>query len=146
MNLKKPDGKTPFFAVVDCLQICAKCMKLDRVKSIKCTHVKSSAHWLSSRKIQELKALYNTRPEDAIREFGKYLYTYFYCLRNFQKAESSFRTTNPLCEKRKCKIVLKCNRLFHSSHLQLFSRVVIRPEAAPVIWPLFLVTLQNWEM
>jgi len=69
MNLKKPNGK-PFFQCVDCLQICAKCMKLERVKSIKCTHIKSSAHWLSSRKVQELKALYSTRPEDAIREFG----------------------------------------------------------------------------
>lgn len=52
------------------MQICGKCMKLDRVKSILCRHIKSSAHWLSSRKIQELKSLYKTRPGDAIREFG----------------------------------------------------------------------------
>ena len=45
-------------------------MKLERVKSIRCTHVKSSAHWLSSRKIAELKQLYRADPETAIREFG----------------------------------------------------------------------------
>lgn len=45
-------------------------MKLERVKSIKCNHVKSSSHWLSSRKIAELKQLYRADPETAIREFG----------------------------------------------------------------------------
>jgi hypothetical protein len=29
-----------------------------------------TAHWLSSRKINELKKLYSSNPEDAIREFG----------------------------------------------------------------------------
>ncbi len=75
MNLKKEDGKTPFFETVDCQQICAKCLKLDRVKAIACTHVRSTAHWLSSKKIKELKQLYKASPEDAIREFGKLLCT-----------------------------------------------------------------------
>ncbi len=43
---------------------------MERVKQIQCTHIKSTAHWLSSRKIQELKTLYKASPEDAIREFG----------------------------------------------------------------------------
>jgi len=61
MNLKRPD-QTPFFNVVNCFQICQKCLKLERVKQIECTHVKSTAHWLSSRKIRELKTLYKARP------------------------------------------------------------------------------------
>lgn len=70
MNLKREGTNEPFFNVVECFQICAKCRKLDRVKAIQCTHVKSTAHWLSSRKIKELKTLYKASPEDAIREFG----------------------------------------------------------------------------
>lgn len=69
MNLTHKDG-TPFFNVINCFQICKRCLKLERVKQIQCTHVKSTAHWLSSRKIQELKTLYKASPEDAIREFG----------------------------------------------------------------------------
>jgi len=60
LGLNKPDG-TPFFNVVNCFQICAKCLKLERVKQIDCTHIKSTAHWLSSRKIRELKTLYKVR-------------------------------------------------------------------------------------
>lgn len=45
-------------------------MKLDRVKALACSHIKSTAHWLSSKKIKELKQLYKASPEDAIREFG----------------------------------------------------------------------------
>lgn len=70
MNLKKDNGES-FFQVVDCFQICPKCMKLERVKAMMCSHVKSTAHWLSSKKIKELKVLYRANPEDAIREFGK---------------------------------------------------------------------------
>jgi uncharacterized C2H2 Zn-finger protein len=69
MQLKKKNGD-PFFHTLDCFQICPRCLKLDRVKAIQCTHVKSSAHWLSSKKIRELKELYKASPEDAIREFG----------------------------------------------------------------------------
>ena len=43
---------------------------MERTEQIKCTHVKSTAHWLSSKKIKELKQLYKASPEDAIREFG----------------------------------------------------------------------------
>jgi hypothetical protein len=70
MNLKREGTNDPFFNVIECFQICKKCMKLERVKAIKCTHIKSTAHWLSSRKIKELKTLYKASPEDAIREFG----------------------------------------------------------------------------
>lgn len=69
MTLKRPDG-TSFFQVVECFQICKACRKLERIKQIQCNHVKSTAHWLSSRKIKELKLLYKASPEDAIREFG----------------------------------------------------------------------------
>ncbi len=69
MNLKKDNGES-FFHVINCFQICKSCRKLDRVKQIKCTHVKSTAHWLSKKKIGELKQLYKASPEDAIREFG----------------------------------------------------------------------------
>jgi hypothetical protein len=69
MNLKKDNGES-FFNVINCFQICEKCLKLERVKQINCTHVKSTAHWLSSKKIRELKTLYKVNPEDAIREFG----------------------------------------------------------------------------
>lgn len=69
MNLKKDNGDS-FFNVINCFQICAKCLKLERVKQINCTHIKSTAHWLSSKKIRELKQLYKASPEDAIREFG----------------------------------------------------------------------------
>jgi len=69
MNLKKTNGE-PFFNVINCFQICEKCLKLERTEQIKCTHVKSTAHWLSSKKIKELKQLYKASPEDAIREFG----------------------------------------------------------------------------
>lgn len=71
MNLKREDDPTKsFFNVIECFQICENCRKLERVKQIQCTHVKSTAHWLSSRKIKELKTLYKASPEDAIREFG----------------------------------------------------------------------------
>ena len=70
MNLKREGTDEPFFNVVECQQICKKCMKLERVKAIRCNHIKSTAHWLSSRKIKELKTLYKASPEDAIREFG----------------------------------------------------------------------------
>lgn len=72
MNLMDEDHNPPqpFFNVINCFQICKKCLKLERVKQINCTHVKSTAHWLSSRKIKKLKQLYKASPEDAIREFG----------------------------------------------------------------------------
>lgn len=70
MNLKREGTDEPFFNVIECFQICKNCRKLERVKQIQCTHVKSTAHWLSSRKIKELKTLYKASPEDAIREFG----------------------------------------------------------------------------
>jgi hypothetical protein len=70
MNLKREGTDESFFNVVQCQQICKKCMKLERVKAIRCKHIKSTAHWLSSRKINELKILYKASPEDAIREFG----------------------------------------------------------------------------
>lgn len=70
MNLKREGSDESFFNVVQCQQICKKCMKLERVKAIRCKHIKSTAHWLSSRKINELKILYKASPEDAIREFG----------------------------------------------------------------------------
>jgi hypothetical protein len=69
MNLKKTNGDE-FFNVINCFQICKKCLKLERTEQIKCTHVKSTTHWLSSKKIKELKQLYKASPEDAIREFG----------------------------------------------------------------------------
>lgn len=69
MGLKRENGE-PFFIVVDCFQICGPCQKLDRAKQILCSHVKSTTPWLSSRKIRDLKALYKSSPEDAIREFG----------------------------------------------------------------------------
>jgi hypothetical protein len=69
MQLKKTNGED-FFHTINCFQICKKCQKLERVEQIKCTHVKSTAHWLSSKKIKELKQLYKASPEDAIREFG----------------------------------------------------------------------------
>lgn len=45
-------------------------MKLDRVKALKCNHIKSSAHWLSQKAIKDLKALYKSDPATAIRELG----------------------------------------------------------------------------
>lgn len=69
MNLKRDNGDS-FFNVINCFQICARCMKLDRVKAIQCKHIKSTAHWLSSAKTRELKLLYKASPEDAMREFG----------------------------------------------------------------------------
>jgi hypothetical protein len=69
MSLRKENGD-PFFQIINCFQICAACLKLERVKQINCTHIKSTAHWLSSKKIRELKLLYKASPEDAIREFG----------------------------------------------------------------------------
>jgi len=72
MNLmdEESDPPQPFFNVINCFQICKKCLKLERAKQINCTHVKSTSHWLSSRKIKKLKQLYKASPEDAIREFG----------------------------------------------------------------------------
>lgn len=66
---KKPNGQ-PMFREVTCYQICARCLKLERAKQILCTHVPSTAHWLSAPKIRELKELYRNSPENAIREFG----------------------------------------------------------------------------
>jgi hypothetical protein len=71
MNLKRDDNPNEsFFRVLQCQQICAECQKLDRVLQIACTHVRNNAHWLSSRKMRELRTLYKANPEDAIREFG----------------------------------------------------------------------------
>lgn len=69
MNLKNDDGSS-FFKVIDCFQICDKCLKLERVKQIECRHVRNTAHWLSSKKKSQLVQLYKASPEDAIREFG----------------------------------------------------------------------------
>lgn len=66
MNLKRDNGDS-FFNVINCFQICARCLKLDRVKAIQCKHIKSTAHWLSSAKTKELKLLYKASPEDAMR-------------------------------------------------------------------------------
>lgn len=66
MNLKRDNGED-FFNVINCFQICARCMKLDRVRAIQCKHIKSTAHWLSSAKTRELKLLYKASPEDAMR-------------------------------------------------------------------------------
>lgn len=70
LNLKRAGTNEPFFKTIDCLQICDECKKLERTEQIKCTHVKSNAHWLSARKVNELKtSLYQDRPADALREF-----------------------------------------------------------------------------
>ena len=69
LNLKKENGQ-PFFQVVNCFQICSKCMKLEQAKAYKCNHIKSSAHWLSQRAIKDLKSLYKSDPATAIRELG----------------------------------------------------------------------------
>lgn len=45
MNLKKEDNVTPFFVVINCAMICKKCSLLEPVLQLKCTHVKSTAHW-----------------------------------------------------------------------------------------------------
>lgn len=68
-TMKKEDG-SDFFQLVDCFRICSKCMKLERVKAMACPHIKTTPHWLSSKKIAELKTLYKANPEDALREFG----------------------------------------------------------------------------
>ncbi|MBX9637236.1 MAG: hypothetical protein K2Q45_06765 [Nitrosomonas sp.] len=75
-------------------------MKLDRAKAILCRHIKSTAHWLSSRKINELKQLYKASPEDAIREFGGIVVSdYRPALRKEEIADcmrmESFITTHP---------------------------------------------------
>jgi len=71
MNLKRKDRpEESFFRVLQCEQICKDCQKLERVKQIACNHIRNNAHWLSARKIRELKTLYEASPEDAIREFG----------------------------------------------------------------------------
>jgi len=69
LQLKRPGGE-PFFNVIDCFQICTRCMKLERTKAMLCKHVKSTAHWLSTAKTRELKLLYTASPEDALRELG----------------------------------------------------------------------------
>lgn len=68
-TMTRSDG-TPFFKVIDCFRICKRCMRLERVKAIECQHIKTTPHWLSSKKISELKTLYKANPEDALREFG----------------------------------------------------------------------------
>lgn len=84
MELKKDDG-TPFFHVVNCFQICDRCLKLERVRMIQCNHVKNTSHWLDQRKIRELKLLYKASPEVAAREFGGIVVSdYVPC---FRKAE-----------------------------------------------------------
>lgn len=71
LTLKKEDDPTVnFFRVLECAKICKACRKLERVRQIACNHIRSSEHWLSDRKIRELRPLYKLRPEDAIREFG----------------------------------------------------------------------------
>ena len=69
LELTKPDGSL-FFQVVDCFRICTACLKLERVKAIECKHIADTPHWLSGPKIAELKTLYKSNPEDALREFG----------------------------------------------------------------------------
>jgi hypothetical protein len=50
-------------------KICAACSKLDRVKQIDCTHVKTTTHYLSPQKCSELKLLHEaSSPEDIIHE------------------------------------------------------------------------------
>lgn len=70
MNLKRKGTNESFFNVIDCFQICPKCLKLERTKQILCRHIKNNSHWISSRKTKELMTLYEANPEDAIREFG----------------------------------------------------------------------------
>jgi hypothetical protein len=71
MELKDPDTDQLFFNVVNCFQICSKCMKLeDDAARLACRHVKQSAFWLDSRKTQRIKLLYKTNPGLALRELG----------------------------------------------------------------------------
>lgn len=69
LNLKRPSGES-FFNVIECIRICERCRKLERAKAILCKHVPNKAPWLSGPKMDDLKLLYKTRPEDAMREFG----------------------------------------------------------------------------
>jgi len=94
MNLKREGTDEPFFNVIECFQICKKCLKLERVKAIQCTHVKSTAHWLSSRKIKELKTLYKASPEDAIREFGGVVVSDYLPALRKEDIEKTFKLEN----------------------------------------------------
>ena len=91
MGLKRPNGES-FFQVINCFQICAKCLKLERVKQILCTHVKSTTPWLSKRKINELKILYKASPEDAIREFGGIVVSDYLPALRKDEIEKSFKS------------------------------------------------------
>ena len=65
-----PGTNDPMFNIINCTRICKTCSKLERIKQLQCTHVKSPAHWLSSRKERELRSLYKYNLEDGLREFG----------------------------------------------------------------------------
>ena len=68
INLKDEVTGEPFFNLVDCVQICESCRKLEREEQLKCTHIKQGAHWLSKRKNERIKALYKTDPGTGLRE------------------------------------------------------------------------------
>jgi len=97
MNLKRDDRPDEnFFRVLQCQQICKDCQKLDRILQIGCTHVRNPTHWLSSRKMRELRMLYRKNPEDAIREFGGIVISDN--LPAFRKEEIARMFASPACE------------------------------------------------
>lgn len=59
-----------YFRIVNCFMICNECRKLEKSEQIKCNHVKQGAFWISQRKVNRLKRLYESDPATAIREFG----------------------------------------------------------------------------
>ena len=70
INLRDETTGEPFFRVKNCFMICEACRKLEKEEQIKCTHVKQTAHWLSSKKGARLRSLYSADPSTAIKEFG----------------------------------------------------------------------------
>lgn len=84
-------------------------MKLDRVKAILCKHVKLNAHWLSSRKIAELKQLYKASPEDAIREFGGVVVSDYRPALRKEEVERCFKMDSWICQNTPAYVFTACD-------------------------------------
>ena len=69
VNLKDPKSGEPIFETIHARQICDECMKLTHEKAVQCQHIKNTAHWITHRRAQRFKALYED-PALAMREFG----------------------------------------------------------------------------
>jgi hypothetical protein len=60
----------PLFRVLEFIMVCEPCRKLSAEDQLKCSHVPQPTRWLSKRKVERLKPVYESQPELGLRELA----------------------------------------------------------------------------